>query len=245
MAKTPNLFDTFSCEGFWWFPDNPDERLAGTLLYDPENGIQLNLTTFEEAPYPRPIAFSEIIQGCTAEGKIITLLYCHLVEKKSSALPVALLTYEVEFLIIGDLYDSPQEIRFSYLSVNYTNLEEWLWTSWPFDTESTTKDAGERHYEAQYSQPEAVKIIVPSIEARIDCGFTLAQFNDRFRKLDWEQVGRIVIRPDVPQQLDWFLKKVRSISNLLAVLMGAPVYTKSIMSHGREIDYGDEKKSDE
>jgi len=38
-----NLLDEFEISGYWWVPERPEERIAGTLTVNPQHGIYLQL----------------------------------------------------------------------------------------------------------------------------------------------------------------------------------------------------------
>ena len=38
--------------GHWWLPENPDNKVAGTLIYDGEGGLNLKLDNHFDGYYP-------------------------------------------------------------------------------------------------------------------------------------------------------------------------------------------------
>ncbi|WP_231494796.1 HEPN domain-containing protein [Cellulomonas sp. KRMCY2] len=87
MANDPlNLDEAAEWAGIWWLPDDPDERIAGVLRYEPETGLALSLIgAFEDrimsSLSPGVVAVHEgtltweVIHGA-AEQREITLLGC-------------------------------------------------------------------------------------------------------------------------------------------------------------------------
>lgn len=43
MPAPPGLNDAFTEEGYFWFEGNEDNQVAGTLSFDPINGVSLQL----------------------------------------------------------------------------------------------------------------------------------------------------------------------------------------------------------
>jgi ApeA-like protein len=37
------MMEEFEYQRYWWLPDEPEERVPGTLKFDPEGGASLNL----------------------------------------------------------------------------------------------------------------------------------------------------------------------------------------------------------
>jgi hypothetical protein len=69
--ETAGLLDRFEYEGYWWAPGHPNDRVPGTLSYDPTNGLHLelagHLTPLERlGSYNR--TKTEVIYGFTKTG---------------------------------------------------------------------------------------------------------------------------------------------------------------------------------
>ena len=105
-------------EGHFWLPDRPDDRVAGTLTFDPADGSELALIGALDSQLP----LSRIL-GLASDG-IYTLDDCFLVNESSSAITKQ--RFRVNRVLGGVGYDKDESLVFDRFTVSVANLVEWV-----------------------------------------------------------------------------------------------------------------------
>jgi hypothetical protein len=128
MAESFGLHDEFSHEGFWWLPDNPDERIAGTLTFSQVDGAQLKLLGM----FGGFRAFGQrqtdyvTLHGITKNGKSVTLLDAFSSNRQMNAPGIMNEQYKGHTLCIGHHFSSEDDATFDKSFFRFERLEEWL-----------------------------------------------------------------------------------------------------------------------
>jgi len=92
-------------EGQWWFPQQPENKFQGRLIFTPEEGSSLNLLVFQVNTKEIPEEKTDLILGSSSDGKKITLYKCFLKAKKQHGLKLEstrrnLHLFQVSFLLV-------------------------------------------------------------------------------------------------------------------------------------------------
>lgn len=125
------MTEKFEFKGFWFLPENPENKIEGTLVFDPENKSILELTgTFNDSSIK--VEDHEIILGFTTKGKEITLFNCLSGGGSMSFPGIHITRYNVQFIFEGKYFSVPGELKFRKLRANIVKLEEWV-NVWGFD----------------------------------------------------------------------------------------------------------------
>ena len=120
----------FSASGTWWLPERSDQRVAGTLHFDPESGLRLELLgTFGGDGDGEHSVFSPfgndvpVILGL-ANAQHMSLIDCLGLGQQLEIPGIIRASFSARFLLRGRTF-AGADIRFStaYLSLEY--LEEW------------------------------------------------------------------------------------------------------------------------
>lgn len=137
-----SLLDELRIVGHWWLPENPQERLAGTLTYDPEAGVRLEINgVFSSSDLvagsfwstARSVRF-EIVLGEDTDGQPFTLHEADLLSLASTSI------FRVSYLLGGIHFSKTEEITFVSALAQYTHLEEWSCYQFTRSTASTSPD---------------------------------------------------------------------------------------------------------
>lgn len=136
------MHEVFTYPGEWWIPQNPDQKVSGTLSFTPQNGLALDLIgTLSKSPYDSSeVEYLPLINGVIYKGsKAVTLWECHGSFSSSSNSQSGFYTsssnYDVGKCFIGHHFTSENSIQIRRISATYENLEEWVNTQ-PFATSS-------------------------------------------------------------------------------------------------------------
>lgn len=119
----------FNCDGIWWLPHAPDDKVAGSLIFAKESGIHLKLAGVfgEPAPHFADKAFP-IILGVVWDcphGKLITLKDCHIKRTQFSVPGIAREEYFANRIFAGEHIDREEEFQFSEAFASFSGLPNW------------------------------------------------------------------------------------------------------------------------
>lgn|GEM_PF-1868861 len=252
MKEQLKLTDRFEYEGLWWLPDNPDEKISGNLLFDPDEGATLKLISsynldeivgnrsfdpdegatlkligpFKSIQNLDTLSKYEVIFGISTNGKYITLYNCMEI-RCSLNLPGLLVSqYYVDTIIMGGHFLKPADIQFKKVSVMYQYLNEWVNIS---------------AFEIQFfKEPPGVKIICTlprRISARINDKLTISiGFEDNGPEISVAQneiyvKQRTVVNFESSEGLRYqeFFETLKSIQNVLSFAVKRYVYPLRIV----------------
>ena len=119
--------ELFEYQGHWWSPEEPQERLPGTLRFDPEEGASLSL--FGSLKLPEGDAEGVPILGLSTDHTPITLI--NLV--RSPSMPImppgtrrsGTSTTIAGTVIVGEHFEREEDVGFERLIVRYLHLDAW------------------------------------------------------------------------------------------------------------------------
>lgn len=116
--------EKFEYQGYWWLPAEPDRRVPGTLKFDPDDGVGLEVFGSLESPKEGATNFlePELILGLSLNGRLITL---HL--RSPGVIPglpglVTYSYYAVDTIFVGEHFERSEDLGFERLSVEYLHL---------------------------------------------------------------------------------------------------------------------------
>ena len=119
-------------KGYWWLPENPDNKVAGVLTYTPEERIVLELIgAFETADGSiKDVLDLEnqtvpLIYGMDSNAKEITLLSCHSGFSFNFSCPFPMVHYVAEVLIYDKHIGGLDEICQYTAKIRFPELSYW------------------------------------------------------------------------------------------------------------------------
>src|SRR5689334_17462188 len=112
-------------QGFWFLPENPDQKVAGVFTYSRGDGCKLEVVDQRGSTL---LSGSRIplIQGIGDDGTSITLLLGQRLSGKYNIKGVQIAVLRIQFAFLGKHYSSEEEIRFDKLQASLTDLDKWL-----------------------------------------------------------------------------------------------------------------------
>ena len=129
--------ESFEFPGVWWLPTDPDKtKFYGPLKFDPKNGGKLSLTFdmdgAEHEGFGNHADLCLPIVHGKMDGRKVTLTKCHKRyrsgENSDSARNAYTQTVSVwtDTVFLGVHFKSLLDIKFAWMSVSYTHLDNWL-----------------------------------------------------------------------------------------------------------------------
>ena len=123
-----NMTEKFTHKGQWFLPEEPQNRIHGTLIYDPGEGSTLELFgNFNNDLYSGMASIS-LILGLTSDSKEVTLYNCFLTKssgpvlKSSGEVGIAHSFYTVNFILENAHIRSLSELKFEAIEAEIGNL---------------------------------------------------------------------------------------------------------------------------
>lgn len=115
-------------KGIWFLPENEEntsEYVSGTLVFDRDNGADLELIGVLEDfnPERRDIEF---ILGITTTGEKITLFESFEYSRTMSIPGLATSKFKSNYIIIGKYIKTIDDLNFTGISATFNNLDNWL-----------------------------------------------------------------------------------------------------------------------
>lgn len=114
--------------GHWWLPDNPDDKIGGELVYDPDDTIILDLNgSFDGVRFPAEVP---VIFGETPSGERITLQDCILSSRKEGD------DYKSLSVFVGGHFEN-DDVEFDKFVLKFPYLSQWMqWNAVGSDAEN-------------------------------------------------------------------------------------------------------------
>jgi hypothetical protein len=118
-------------QGYWWLPDKAERKVPGTLKFDPDEGARLELLgSLKGVEDFGSMLDPELILGLSSKREPITLQDCG--ETKSNMTigqGFATSSFNADTVFVGDHFQSPTEVGFERLFVEYLHLDAWAGVS--------------------------------------------------------------------------------------------------------------------
>ena len=224
-----NLFSKFELQGKWWLPNTPEQRSAGTLFVDGEDGLILELIGerdendfFKLGEKLNP----QIILGMTKEGPC-TLYNNVQVFTGFSTAGIFYPKFSSQFLFFGEHFNSESELKFSSASINYTYLEEWIGTI-PFTEELVTKEEKFVGWKSAFHSNDEFSVYVPFLDSNMSIFHGCSKKGGGFHSLTFDHISYLEIDPKKIRDFTWFQYAIFATRDLLSLFIGEPVYPKKI-----------------
>jgi hypothetical protein len=118
----------FDIKGFWWLPDNPDNKLSGVLSCFQNGRIELDLmgTFFENPLEQKNLPVMPLVLGISDKGKPVTLVHSIYLNWNLNFPGIAKSRILAKFLLVGAHISNASELTFSQITFRTFGLDEWL-----------------------------------------------------------------------------------------------------------------------
>jgi len=240
MPSPLGLNDSFTEEGLWWVEGREDEKVGGTLAYDPENGPVLtvlgtlrDLITSMNSALGTRTSSNETIFGFTSGGKRVTLLNSINSSRRLNLPGVPSEVWKSNIAVIGEHIADEDEEIFLKSFLAFASIEEWLDHS-PFSVahnsgESSITLNARRSKEAHFASHNDFKITTVG---------RLHSTNTPSTRYAIESTIQIGIEPNSPRSLKWHFDAARKIQELASLCTGHYLPITALNLKGSDEDYG-------
>lgn len=155
--------ESFEEDGYWWQPENPDNKIAGRLSFNPDTGGQLSLLgDLDGIERLGKMGDQITIHGISESGKQYSLFEC--LKNSSSLVSSGFLSsgYLVTTIIKGHFFANLDDIRFDSFRVYFKHLDDWLGQVILFITFPKGIETSSNRYSLEYNPESLPENIIPN-----------------------------------------------------------------------------------
>lgn len=237
-------FEGFEFHGRWWQPDSPEQDVGGVLSYQPEQGVQLTITSELPGEEANPISLEsdeapfqpDLLLGAT-ENEPATLLNLQLMHWQGPGHPRDRThierTYWVETLLLGAHWphDAPPRLESVYFS--FTNFEEWLNLT-PFGGIRGEDDDPFDH-KIVWTRREDERFEVDEIDGEIHiCHSWGGREAPVYRDFELTSRALLGVIPEDPKPVSYYREVADDLGSLLGIMVDAPVFVDHAQAYFEE-----------
>jgi hypothetical protein len=207
------MLKPFEYEGIWWLPDKPEEKIEGTLRFDPSKGAKLELKEISN------IEEVSVILGCSLSpisGIEFTLLHCY--NQARDLLGVVPPEFYVKYVFMGvhSHFDKKENIKFRNISIQYLYLDDWA-NIQVFDIDFKS----EGNMVIKYSKFKSIPVNIDeklkiAVNAGVDSSLSRKEINLKKR-------AEIKIEPSEEEPFEYYLDIIDKIQKFLTLAVLKPV----------------------
>lgn len=204
--------------GYWYLPDDEQNKIYGTLQTDENNNLELKLCgIFGRLNEQFNYKDIKVINGFTKCGKKITLLECS-EERFDFSMPgIPSKNYTPQYMIIGEHFNCLDDIKINSVSSRFIDLSKWIRIA-PF--EKKMQDEG-KEFILRYKLPEprVYKLKNHTVKLSFDSDIN----GDSLRKCTIYQKTSINFEDLGEKSLDSTLDLINDFSEFLTLCIGERV----------------------
>lgn len=219
------MLESFERAGKWWLPENHRDQVAGTVSFDPNEGVRLQTigvfeSSWQGASAEKPFR-PRLILGFRGPSNTPITLYktTRVGNVPSSSVRPNSSTLQAVCMIVGHHFRAEEDLILTSARTGFTSFEEWA-EHRPF--ESAAPD------EARYTPIEPVTAEVEELGASFTLGSESSRGGDGVRNLHLDHRVFVDIEPKKRKSLAWYREVLSSLQDLLTLLVGRPVYPRSM-----------------
>lgn len=227
----------FQLKGQWFLPNQPEQRISGTLVFDHQEGAHLELfgslrTNSIDIP---------IILGVTSDSQEVTLYKCFFSNGGGPTLKAGyeigepLSTYTVNIIFKGHHFDSWEELKFEKLIAEIYNLEEWLEVSGFNIPRQSPQEYKRQEITMEYKLPDPIKF---SIHPEIQCSFNFVANHPGwtvFRKeLNIKQRSQLIFERANSAEFKIHIETLNTFLFFLTLGLYQPTYPRKLILQSKQ-----------
>lgn len=221
ITTEPQRFD-----GYWSFSKDQSCWFSGSLKYSPESQ-KIELRMWGPGDSVNLDFQSDTIIGRTTDEKKITLLNCIIRESVSTGFPTDsndktyLHIVEAKKILIGEHYNTIDEICYDLLSIRYSNQFDFIQT----DGFQNDRDLSKGRYSVNYNKPrEIVLLKTNAIEIKIYFFATFGKFCKPSNESSIVQKEYFNISFNDTHNLNFLQKEINMLRNFITFSINNDVF---------------------
>jgi len=245
------MINQFEIKGEWFLPSQKDDRVHGTLSFDPKEGANLELygSLDNDSVIPE-LKDEEIILGLSSESKQVTLIGCFMSKSGGATLVIGeesgkpSVNYKINYTLIGVHADKTEDLIFDTISSEIFNLGEWVGIS-GFKHEPHDPEKIKNHeIKVEYKLPDPIHFEIDN-ETSGSINFIANQPGlSRYQKnINITQRVEFMAKSKVDKSINGLLKYVFGFQNFLILALYRSTYplTFTLSGEQHKKEYGDGK----
>ena len=194
--------------------------MSGTLTYFPNQKASLDLGGFIRNP--------KIIHGISYSGKKITLYEFLSIRSHHNYPGYETCEYMPRIILVGEHLS--EELKFNSISINYSNLQDWLGTNGFIESRSP-------EISITYKKPEKITAKLNDVYSiSVDYGFSCSR--EFGKNVNMEQIAYIIAESNEERPLDEYEKIMNQTMNFLTLAIREPVYPLIINARTKSMNPG-------
>jgi hypothetical protein len=244
------MTEEFTIKGEWFLPSNREQRIYGTLNYNPIEGAKLELfESFNADNFFPNFINQEIILGLTSDSKKVVLYNCLMI--KSGGLTLVQgeeagkpsVSYSIRYTLIGLHVANINELKFDKISCDIFNLGEWVGISGFINQPPDFENLKRKEIQVNYKLPDAIEFqIDKEAIGRFNFFADHSGFSRYQKNINISQRVEFQASTITEKNIDELLKYVISFQNFLILALYRSTYPISITlsgaKHKKEYDDG-------
>jgi len=242
--RNPGLLETFEYIGYWWKPNDPENKVFGTLTFDSDDRVRLSLVgsfVNERELITADSRSDPTIHGQTETGLAISLFESTISKSQLRIPGIVGVEYVSRFALCGMWIDELEKALFQVCEFRFTNMEEWL-AEQPF---SSPKMARSERLELDLSVRSSVAAAFPldTIRGVLTTSAWYGTSDEVPRALGINFRSFCSIKFEEPLSIESYLARINELKNLASLCIGAPTFLdrvcfRAIISNNQNTDTG-------
>lgn len=221
--------------GIWFLPESPDDKLSGSLNIDDKGNCQLKLA--ENFGGIKGIGSNECVEailGFLANGKKVTLLNCIQTNQQWGFPGFPVTVYTSTIAIIGEWYNSDEDIVVSEITASYNYLNYWI-NCKPF---SVVKDDEKKEIYMTYCMPKVVTCNVENEKIELTYGANCE--GDSYSNFEIHQSEFVCFKFKEKVHYKNAFDRVNDFANFLTLCIGKRISALTVTTvnqEGQEVEF--------
>lgn len=207
-------------KGSWWLPEKPSATITGSLRFESNGRITLELLGALTDTYASRSQSVPLILGHSIEGETITLYGCIQSDTSYGIEGVRTSSFYIVGVLIGAHFQRPEEIVFGRFAVTFPQLEDWVGTS------GVSVDPSDRQT-LVITKKSSFVATAGVRDAKISIGFWFTEHHGK-GEVSVKYIPYISIEMTREVQLRTFLDLLYHLRNFFAFAVCHPVYPELI-----------------
>jgi hypothetical protein len=214
----------FEHTGQWWLPNEPENKIPGTLKYDHKQGAMLELIgSFENRKDRYKDKKPLVILGTSSNGNKVSLHDCSLFSRQGIYQGFTTCSYFADMVFVGTHFHNTEDAKFRNINARYSCLDEWVDISGLSFTHSKEEDVIIR-----YKKPDDIRVDIGGDFSIIITQVLHTEFARVQKKAGVEQKWIVRIETVHEASFESFYSIIQHLQSFLCLAVREPVHVLDI-----------------